>query len=205
MLKPIDICLALANEFMRPHAPIRQRLRAYRHARSVALGANMRVHFEDAITLAYQVLEILRSEAIARPTRELIVDEIAHYAAIYPQRGALSATLFLAPSTDAADPCLARLNDAVHCVHLKGFGDARVSASVNADVANRHRDRLSGVHFLCFEETSAVQARGELTAVACDHVHYRAHATLPSSVREVAIESLIAYGASAFSTASDNR
>jgi hypothetical protein len=185
MLNAVDICLAYADEFMRPESRVRTRLRAYREARSVALGAHMRLHFEDAITLAYQVMEITRAElSCTKPTRDQFVDEIAHYAALHGYNASLTATLFLAaddlsaaPETSA--PSLVLLNEAAHCVYLTGSSGVRIDADVNSDLSDRHRQRASGVHFLRFAGIGAGVVGSSVDTVACDFSSYRARARLP--------------------------
>jgi hypothetical protein len=158
VLNAVDICLAHADEFMRPDSRVLTRLRAYREARIVSLGAHMRLHFEDAITLAYQVMEIMRAErSCAKPTRDTFVDEIAHCAAIHSYGESLTATLFLAADDDGiatatVSPSLALLNEAAHCIYLTGRCGIRIDADVNSDLTLRHRQRPSGVHFCALKE-----------------------------------------------------
>lgn len=151
----------------------RRRMIAYRRARTLEFGPCMRVQFEDALTLRYQVQEILRAERIA--DAHGVRGELGAYAHLLPDASNWTATLFIeVPDAALRARRLPRLSLAAHRIHLDIDGQ-RICALANEDLASganaRHLERPSGVHFLRFELDSQARAAvesGAVVTLGCD-------------------------------------
>lgn len=95
----------------------RQSLIRHRRERSVALGPNMRLHFEDALTIRHQIQEVLHIERSAG--LEAIQHEIDTYAPLLPDGTNWKATLMI-ELPDAAERRrdLPSLSEAAHHVYV---------------------------------------------------------------------------------------
>ena len=71
----------------------RARVMAHKRDRIVALGPNATLHFEDRLTIQYQIQEMLRIERIFDP--QGIADELAAYNPLIPDGANFKATLML--------------------------------------------------------------------------------------------------------------
>lgn len=164
-----------AYESLRP--AYRRRLIAYRRARTVTLGPFMRLQFEDAQTIGYQVQEVLRAERIA--DGEGVQREIDAYAHLLPDGSDWRASLLIElPDATLREHLLPRISRAAHGVYVE-VAACRAIAQANEDLADtrnaRHLDRPSGVHFLRFALPAAMRAALQAGAAAdlgCDDQHY---------------------------------
>ncbi|HMN76737.1 MAG TPA: DUF3501 family protein [Burkholderiaceae bacterium] len=151
----------------------RRHMIAYRRARTLELGRCMRLQFEDALTLRYQVQEVLRAERIAHA--QGVRDELGIYAHLLPDESNWKATLFIElPDAALRARMLPMLSRAAHRIRLDIDGQ-RVPAFANEDLAAgsnaRHLERPSGVHFLRFELSSQARAAihaGAIATLRCD-------------------------------------
>lgn len=159
----------------------RSRLIAYRRERSASLGPCMRLQFEDERTVRQQIREVMRAERIT--TAEGVMHEIATYAHLVPSRDEWKATLFIElPDARERRRELPGLSLAVHDIHLVVPEHGRVTAHVNEDVADRHLERPSAVHFVCFRLPLALRSAllgGAAAWLACTHERYEFADELP--------------------------
>ena len=127
----------------------RARLIAHRRARSLMLGPSMQLQFEDEITVRYQMQEVLRAgRIVAAPEVEA---EIAPYRHLLPRGGEGVATLLIEwPGAVQRQARLPLLTEAAHRIFVDIGRLPRVFASANEDLADRHLERPSAVHFLRF-------------------------------------------------------
>lgn len=186
---PVEQMLNLLHEPLQRHG-VRQRLMTYRRLRTVALGPCMRVQFEDAITVRWQVHEVLRVERRQGP--EAQAEEMALYRHLLPTGGDLRATLFIElPEAGQRRRELPLLNEAVHQLHLdvapESSNGQRVHAEANEDQPDRHRDRPSAVHFLRFALPlplrQALLSGGGAT-LGCSHPQYTwRHVLKPATLK----------------------
>jgi Protein of unknown function (DUF3501) len=132
--------------FMRPN--IRSEYIKHRRFRALDIGPMMRIQFEDATTLLYQVQEVLHAQG-AR-TLSLANAELEQYRALFPQAGSLAATLFIEISPGQSEQ-FQLLNDAVRDLYLIVTSvSERSYAYVNADLGANNGHALSAVHFVRF-------------------------------------------------------
>jgi hypothetical protein len=131
-------------------AGFRAKVIAHKKARSVALGANISLLFEDRLTVQYQIQEMLRIERIFEAAG--IQDELDAYNPLIPDGSNLKATmLFEFPDPDVRAERLAQLGGIEHRVYAEVHGQGRVFAHADEDMDRSNEDKTSAVHFLRFE------------------------------------------------------
>ena len=158
----------------------RKQVMAHKAPRRIALGPHATLLFEDALTIRYQVQEMLRVERIFEPAA--IADELAAYNPLIPDGRNWKAT-FLIEYEDATAraAALARMPGVEHRVWLQVGDLPRAFAHANDDLERTSRDKTAAVHFLRFELTDAqidaVHAGAPVT-FGIDHDELRCQATL---------------------------
>src|SRR5271165_5823358 len=111
----------------------RAKVMAHKKRRRVELGAHASIHFEDALTMQYQVQEMLRLERIFEP--ELIQQELDVYNPLVPDGSNWKATLmFEYPDAEERGVALARLVGVENAVYVQVADFARVTAFANEDL-----------------------------------------------------------------------
>lgn len=144
---------------------------AHRRLRSVALGAHLRLQFEDEQTIRRQIQEMLHIEKIFDPAG--IQAEIDVYGPLVPDGRNWKATMLI----EYADPLerqreLARLIGIEDRMYVEVEGSARVHAIADEDLDRENDEKTSSVHFLRFEFTPAMCAAiraGAAVRLGCDH------------------------------------
>lgn len=169
----------LRNEF-------RAKVMAHKKSRIVALGPHATLHFEDRLTMQYQIQEMLRAERIF--DKEGIEDELAAYNPMVPDGSNWKAT-FMVEYDDPEERRreLARLIGVEDRVWVKVAGMSPVFAIADEDLERENSEKTSSVHFLRFELTpDMVQAvkGGAAISVGVDHANFRQSVEpLPAAVR----------------------
>ncbi len=164
----------------------RARVMAHKTIRLVELGPHASIHFEDTLTMQYQVQEMLRLERIFEPAG--IQEELDVYNPLIPDGSNWKATLmFEYPDADERKVELARLIGVEACVYVQVAGFARVTPFANEDLDRTTAEKTSAVHFLRFELTPDMVAAAKSGApirVGVDHPHYNAEVIVPNATRE---------------------
>lgn len=159
-----------------------RRALSHKRARTLTLGPHMRLVFEDRLTLAHQVRTIARAERITDP--EALALEAAAYAPLMPDGRSWRATLLLElPDARERARELPLLNEAAHQLYADVPRLLRVRAEANEDQPDRHRSRLSAVHFLRYDwppEARAVLQRAGSLVLGCDHPRYAWRRLVPA-------------------------
>jgi hypothetical protein len=165
-------------------AAFRAEVLAHKAPRSVALGPNLTLLFEDRLTVQYQVQEMLRIERIFEP--RAIDEELAAYNPLIPDGANLKATLLIEfPDPEERKRALARLKGVERALALE-LGGERVAPIADEDLEREDADKTSAVHFLRFELGAAAREalRGGAPArVACEHPEYRHAVELTPATR----------------------
>jgi hypothetical protein len=172
------------------YARVRQEFRAkviaHKKTRLVELGAHASIHFEDRLTMQYQVQEMLRLERIYEPA--LIQDELDVYNPLIPDGSNWKATLmFEYPDPEERSEALGRLLGVETATYVQVADFPRVTPFANEDLDRATEHKTSAVHFLRFELTPEMVAAAKAGApirVGIDHPHYRAETTLPRLARD---------------------
>jgi hypothetical protein len=153
---------------------------AHRRLRSVRLGENLNVQFEDEATIRRQIQEMLYIEKIFE--EEGIQSEIDAYVPLVPSGSNWKATLLIEyADVNERRRELARLIGVEDRVFVEVEGHARAYAIADEDLDRETAEKTSAVHFLRFEldaaSRQAVRA-GASVKLGCDHTNYPAHTVI---------------------------
>lgn len=171
-LSPQD--LFSLEEYARMRGNFRGRVLAHKKHRRLGLGDHLTLHFEDSLTMRYQVQEMLRIERIFEP--EGIQDELDAYNPLIPDGSNWKATMLIEYS-DAAERqrALARLVGIEEQIWVQTNGHDRVHAVADEDMERSTGDKTAAVHFLRFElSAEMIQSLrgGETLSVGVSHTNY---------------------------------
>jgi hypothetical protein len=162
--------------YARERVEFRARVIAHKKTRTVHLGGNVTLIFEDELTMRYQIQEMLRAERIFEA--EGIQEELDAYNPLVPDGSNWKATMLIEyPDVEERGRMLARLIGIEDRVWVQVGGRPRVYAIADEDLERENAEKTSSVHFLRFElDRAAAQAvkQGAAVAVGVDHPHYRA-------------------------------
>jgi len=164
------------EHYARIRPEFRTRVIEHKKYRQVALGEHLTLSFEDALTMQYQVQEMLRLERMFEP--ELIQGELDVYNPLIPDGSNWKATLMIeVEDPDERRVALARLIGIERAVWVQVAGHDRVRPIANEDLDRATTEKTSSVHFLRFELDAAMVAAlkaGAALALGVDHPAYRA-------------------------------
>jgi hypothetical protein len=174
------------EQYARLRPEFRARVIAHKKNRLVPVGPHATLHFEDRLTMQYQVQEMLRLERMFEP--EAIQEELAVYNPLIPDGSNWKATFMIEfPDEAERKAQLARLVGIEKAVWVQVADFARVTPIANEDLDRESGGKTSAVHFLRFELTPAMcQAvkHGAAIRVGIEHPHYQAETTLAAAVRD---------------------
>lgn len=157
----------------------RAKVIAHKKDRSIQLGANVTLIFEDELTIRYQVQEMLRVERIFE--EEGIVDELETYNPLIPDGSNWKATMLIEyPDENERKVKLAQLIGIEDRVWVQVQDCDRVFAIADEDLERENEQKTSSVHFLRFElaaEMIAALRGGAALAIGVDHPNYAATVT----------------------------
>lgn len=174
------------EQYARVRPEFRARVMAHKKNRRVALGDHAALYFEDALTMRYQVQEMLRLERMFEP--ELIQDELDVYNPLIPDGGNWKAT-FMVEYSDEAErrAALARLIGIEDTVWVRVAGFDKVHPVCNEDLDRSAPDKTASIHFMRFElspEMCAAVKAGAGIAAGIDHANYTVAVEVPAAVRD---------------------
>jgi hypothetical protein len=180
------------EQYHRVRNEFRAKAMAHKKLRLVPLGPHASLHFEDELTMHYQVQEMIRLERMYES--ELIQDELDVYNPLIPDGANWKATLMI----EYADPeerkrALALLIGFEKAVWAQVGDFARIVPIANEDLERSTEDKISAVHFLRFEltpEMAAAAKHGALIRVGVDHPQYKVELTLPQATRDSLVADL---------------
>ena len=158
----------------------RARVMAHKKNRRLPVGPNATLYFEDALTMHYQIQEMLRAERIFEA--EGIKEELDAYNPLIPDGSNWKAT-FMIEFEDAGErqAALGKLVNIEDRVWMQVNGYDKVWAIADEDLERETEDKTSAVHFLRFELTSpmvsAVKNGGSISA-GIEHENY-CHQVIP--------------------------
>ncbi len=146
--------LMTLERYSQERPSFRSRVIAHKKHRTVGIGPNITLIFEDRLTIQYQIQEMLRIERIFEA--EAIEEELEAYNPLIPDGANLKATLMI----EFPEPT----QRALELIRLKGIEDrvfARVGelapsfAIADEDLDRSDEHKTSAVHFLRFELSGA--------------------------------------------------
>jgi hypothetical protein len=162
------------EQYAAQRAEFRAEVIAHKRNRHVALGPNVRLIFEDRLTMHYQVQEMLRAERIFEAAG--IQDELDAYNPLIPDGDNWKATMQIeyedAVERQAALVLLHRIEDRVWVQ----VGEEKVFAIADEDIDRSNQTKTASVHFLRFQLNGALIEKLRNNAAlsfGVDHSHYR--------------------------------
>ena len=159
---------------------------AHKKHRKVLLGGHVSLHFEDRMTIQYQIQEMLRVERIFEA--EGIQEELDAYNPLIPDGQNLKATMLIEyDDVEQRKQALAQMigiEDRV-CVQVAGFEP--VYAIADEDLERENDEKTSSVHFMRFElnpEMISALKQGAALHMGIDYPNYNvALAPVPEETR----------------------
>ena len=170
-----DSLLSLET-YAKQRREFRANVMAHKKHRTIHLGAHVTLIFEDALTIRYQVQEMLRIERIFE--EQGIQDELDAYNPLIPDGRNLKATMMIEyADAEERKQALAKLKGIEDRVWVQAEGCARIFAIADEDLERENDEKTSAVHFLRFElsgETAQALKHGAGLAIGVDHGNYGA-------------------------------
>ena len=181
------------EDYHQQRTEIRANTMAHKKSRNLPVGPNVMLYFDDAITLKYQIQEILRAEKVF--DAEGIMEELDTYNAMMPTGTNFKATMMI-EYVDVAERVAALQQligiDRKTWVQVDGFD--KVFAISNEDLERETEDKTSAVHFMRFELTAEMIAavkKGSDVSVGIDHENYiHAVSPVPDNYRQAFVNDL---------------
>ena len=174
------------EQYHRLRPQFRAKVIAHKTLRRVPLGSNASLHFEDELTMLYQVQEMIRLERMYEP--ELIQEELDVYNPLIPDGTNWKATLMLEfPDPEERKQQLAGLIGFEKAVWAQVADFTRIQPIANEDLERETEAKTSAVHFLRFEltpEMATAAKQGAPIRFGVDHPHYKAELSLPPATRD---------------------
>lgn len=159
---------------------------AHKKDRTVPVGPNATLYFEDRMTIQYQIQEMLRVERIFE--RDGIAEELEAYNPLIPEGRNWKATFMVEyedPKERAAKLAILIGIDKALWVQVEGFD--KVHPITNEDMDRETEDKTSAVHFMRFElsdEMAAAVKSGAAISAGCDlPVYNYSTSPLPENIR----------------------
>lgn len=162
------------EEYARIRPEFRAKVIEHKKNRRVQIGPNAALYFEDALTMQYQIQEMLRIERIFEP--EGIQEELDVYNPLIPDGLNWKAT-FMVEFADETErkAALAKLIGIDKAVWVRVEGFDKVRPIANEDLDRETEEKTSSVHFMRFElkreMVDALQGGASLT-MGIDHPNY---------------------------------
>lgn len=181
------------EEYDGKRAEYRRNVMAHKAHRIAQVGQNVRLLFEDRVTIHYQVQEMLRAERIFEAAG--IDDELAAYNPLIPDGQDWKATMMI-EFTDVEERKrrLAELIGIEDRTFVEVEGHDRVHAIADEDMERDTPEKTSAVHFLRFDLAPRMVAdlkAGAALHIGIDHDSYsHVLAPVPDELRASLLDDL---------------
>ncbi len=166
--------LMTLEAYAKARKEFRAKVLAHKVHRTVHLGANVTLIFEDELTMRYQVQEMLRIEKIFE--EEGIEDELQAYNPMIPEGSNFKATMLIEyPDVEERKRMLAQLKGVEDRVWIQVQGCPRVYAIADEDLERENDEKTSAVHFVRFELSQGMKTalkQGAQLGAGIDHPAY---------------------------------
>lgn len=181
------------EEYSNIRPEFRAKVMAHKKNRRLAIGDHAALYFEDALTMQYQVQEMLRIERIFEA--DGIQDELDVYNPLIPDGSNWKATFMVEYSdVEQRKAALARLIGIETKVWMQVAGCAKVYPISNEDLERETAEKTSSVHFMRFELTSEMVSAAKNGAdirAGIEHPEYLHEVEIPDSIRVSLVQDLV--------------
>lgn len=138
------------DQYQQQRPAIRQAIIEHKKNRRLALGPNATLHFEDTMTMKYQVQEMMRTENLRN--NAAIKQELDAYNPLIPDGSNLKCTFMIEyPDENQRRQALRQLINLEHRIFVQIEGFPPVAAIADEDLERSTDDKTSAVHFMRFE------------------------------------------------------
>jgi hypothetical protein len=163
------------EEYSNIRSDFRKKVIEHKKDRQVHIGPHATLYFEDALTMQYQVQEMLRIERIFEA--EGIEEELNAYNPLIPDGTNWKATFMIEyDDVEERKVALQRMVGIEDRVWVQVEGYDRVYAIADEDLERATQDKTSSVHFMRFELSApmiAAAKEGARVAMGIDHKNYQ--------------------------------
>jgi len=165
----------------------RARVMAHKKNRQLAVGPNATLYFEDALTMQYQVQEMLRIERIFEAAA--IQEELDAYNPLIPDGSNWKATFMMEyPDEEERKRQLKKLLGVEKHIWAQVADFSRITPIADEDMERADEEKTSSVHFLRFEltpEMAEAVKKGARVSMGIDHPAYtHAAEPIPPNIRD---------------------
>ncbi len=179
--------------YARLRPDFRRRVVEHKQHRRLPLGEHVTLHFEDRLTIQYQIQEMLRVERIFEEPG--IREELDAYNPLIPDGSNWKATMMIEyPDVEERRRALTDLVGVEREVWVQVAGHDKVYAVADEDLERATEDKTSAVHFLRFALSPAMIASlkgGAGLGAGVSHAKLSVTiAEVPDTVRESLIADL---------------
>ena len=173
------------EEYSRIRPEFREKAIAHKKERMVSLGDHVTLFFEDALTIKYQIQEMLRIEKAFE--EDAIQDELNAYNPLIPTGRDLKATMMIEyGDPDVRKKQLSRLKDIENRVYIQIQGHNPIFATADTDMERSNEDKTSAVHFIEFDLTKNMIRNikeGKKFIIGIDHDYYEYSTNIEGQLR----------------------
>jgi len=177
--------LLTLEAYAKARAAFRARVIGHKRSRTVQLGDHVTLAFEDALTMRYQIQEMLHWEKTFDEAG--IQGELDAYLPLVPDGTNLKATMLIEyDDVEERRAALARLRGIEDRVWIQVDGFDRVRAIADEDLERETDAKTSAVHFLRFELSPGMIAAlkgGAGLGLGIDHDAYQAWLSASAETR----------------------
>jgi len=179
------------EEYSRIRNDFKRTVVNHRNNRQVQLGSHMTLHFEDRVTVKYQIQEMLLIERTF--TAEGIQDELDAYNPLIPTGKNLKATLTIEYSDpEVRAEKLTRMHRIEDQIYIQVEGHPVVYAIADEDMDRSNDTKTAAVHFLRFELTESMiadlQNLDKDLIIGVVHPAYNEHTRVNTLTKEMLVK-----------------
>lgn len=175
------------EQYAEQRKALREAVMAHKRNRQVVLGEHIRLLFEDATTVRYQIQEMLRTERIFESAG--IQEELDAYNPLIPDGDNWKATMLIEyEDVEERRHALRSLKGVEHRIWVRVGAHDPVYAIADEDLERENAEKTASVHFLRFQLTPTLARAakaGEAIGFGVDHAACsETIAAVPDRVRE---------------------
>ena len=173
------------EDYEKQREQIKADLLLHKKDRSITIGENILLLFEDFDTIKYQVHEMLRIEKISKEAD--INEEISAYTSLIPDGDNLKATmLIMYPDVEERRVMLKKLHDLENNIYLCIDDGKRIFAVSDEDLERTRDEKTSAVHFLRFQlDSNSIEKfkSSDNISFGAAHDSYSSHTKINSETK----------------------